>query len=445
MMLPGVPILLLAALIGLLIEDFQTWRKGGESVIGDLVAWFTWLGQEIAAWADGVLADMTATWNGIKDAVSEAIDGMIATVMAYVDAITGTLDALADWVAEHETGIRYVTSLIAGAALVYAAHWARANKAAIVSFLRMQGKAILAMVRVGTVGAAQALWNGLVWVASAALAGVAWVAQGAIMIGQYALIAAFAVAQAAVTAAAWVASAVSAAAAWLIATGPVLLMGLLLAIIVGTVIWLGRELYRLATGQSNFFSTMADGIAGLIEDFGGIGPAIAEMLKEAARFWVEFFGGRREDVDKFVDDTAKTLKDWWTGVVTWWTEKAQAFFGWLGDLVPDFIKDFAREEEAPEARAAGEAAETIANQATTEPGLATFGPRATNRIVSTPAAAAGGRSIVRNDNATINVSVAATPGMDERALAELTAAEIQRAREAEMREAAESYAIEGAY
>jgi len=37
LMLPGGAILLLIGLIGLLIDDFQTWREGGKSVIGDLV------------------------------------------------------------------------------------------------------------------------------------------------------------------------------------------------------------------------------------------------------------------------------------------------------------------------------------------------------------------------------------------------------------------------
>lgn len=447
MMLPGVPILLLAALIGLLVEDFQTWRKGGESVIGDLVAWFQWLGQEIAAWADSVLTDISAAWQGIKDAVSEAIDGMVAAVMEYVDAVTGTLGALSQWVDEHETGIRYVTSLIAGAALVYAAHWARANQAAIVSFLRMQGKAILSMVRVGAVGAAQAIANGVKWVASAALSAAAWVAQGAIMIGQYIAIGALAVAQAAVTSAAWVASAVAAAAAWLVATGPVLLMGALLAVIVGTVIWLGRELYRLATGQSNFFSTMHEGIAGLIEEWGSVGAAIGAMLDEAVRYWAKFFGASDEQIQSWIDAATDTLDSFWTNVIEGWSEALSRFFGWLGDMVPDFIKNAVGrgeggEEAAAEGEAVGRAAKGAAQAAAAPP---VFGPMAAGSIMSSPTAGAGGRSVVQNQTSNISVNVTPSPGMNERELAELTAAEIQRAREAEMQEAYESYAVEGAY
>ena len=455
MMLPGVPILLLAALIGLLVEDFQTWRAGGESVIGDIVGFFKWLGTEIATWASDTLGVVTGTWDDIVATIQRAIQGLVAAFMGYANAVADTVQTLNDWVDEHRAGISVVTSMAAAAAGLYAAHWARANALAIEWFLRWHARAIAAMVRTRVFAVKSALISSAAWVKSAVITSLAWLkalpvlipaflSMGTSAVATAALMAAAWVASAASTAAAWVASAATTAAAWFMATAPLVLTVALLTVIIGTVIFLARELYRLATGQENFFTTMADGIAGLIEDWGGIGPAIGAMLDEALRFWLDFFGATDEQIDTWIEAATDTLQDFWKNVLDFWTQKVKAFFGWVGGLIPDF--GFGDNEEGGReavTNAVDRQRNVMGRSAAAMPGGSIMGGP-TSRIAATPGVAAAGQSIVRNENQTVNITVNPSAGMDEAALAEMTAAEIQRQREVELRQAAQSYALEGA-
>jgi len=247
LMLPAGSILLLIALVALIIDDFQTWRDGGDSLIGDLVAGFKGLAFELGL---------------------------------FVDALGESIDEFWSWAKDHQTGITLVTSLVAGLAIVIGVKLVAANAAATASTLSYK----LFAVR------------------------------------YYLTTAASAVASAAASAAAWVASAAASAAAWLAATLPLILTAALLAVIVGTLIWLGAELVKLATGQENFFTTMADGITGLVEEWGGLGEAIGAMLDEALRYWLGFFGNTDEEIQTWIDNATDTLMSFWDNILEHWSD-----------------------------------------------------------------------------------------------------------------------------
>jgi len=353
LLLPAGSILLLIGLVALLIDDFMTWRKGGESVIGDLVDAFAYLGDEIAQWASGVLESVTAAWA----AISGAVVGTIAEISASTNA----------WFEEYRTTISLVTSLAMGFAAVWAAAWVRAHWQAIALAAEWYARQLMFMVTVKAVAIKAAIVAAAAWVKASVVTSAAWLKTQLFMIPSYLATAGAAVVAAATTAAAWVASAVSAAAAWLMATGPVLLMGLLLGIIVGVIIWLGRELYRLATGGENFFTTMGEGIADLIAEVGGIPEAIGAMLDEALRFWLEFFGATSDEIDTWIEAATDTLQGFWDNVIGYWGDKAKAFFGWVSDLIPDFITGA---DERPTAKTGPEAGAPETRGARGPPGAA---------------------------------------------------------------------------
>jgi hypothetical protein len=109
LLLPGGSMLLLIGLIALLIEDFQTWRKGGESVLGDIAGGFKTLAGVIDGFRQG------------------AVDALVA---------------FNDWLDENAVTIRVVTSLVLGLATAIGVSLVMANKAAIASFIAFKAFAL---------------------------------------------------------------------------------------------------------------------------------------------------------------------------------------------------------------------------------------------------------------------------------------------------------------
>jgi len=64
--LPGGMFLLIAGLIWLLIDDFQTWREGGKSAIGDLIKWFEDLINKIPGLGSAIKAVGTIVYSVFK-------------------------------------------------------------------------------------------------------------------------------------------------------------------------------------------------------------------------------------------------------------------------------------------------------------------------------------------------------------------------------------------
>jgi hypothetical protein len=91
LMLPGGSILLLIGLIALIIEDFQTWREGGKSVIGDLVAWF----QQLIDTIPGLGETMAMVWTTIKAYFQFMQDMVFAFIQFWIDMFTvGPVEAI---------------------------------------------------------------------------------------------------------------------------------------------------------------------------------------------------------------------------------------------------------------------------------------------------------------------------------------------------------------
>lgn len=311
--LPAVPMMLLITMIGLLIEDFQTWREGGDSVIGDLVEGFKRLTKVVATHRDMFI----------------------------------------EWVGEHQTGITLVTSMILGLA------WA------------IKGKLIVAQ----TLSIGQALKFKLAWIAS------------------YAKVQA-----------ASIAAALKSAAVWLATTIPLALTIALVGVLIGTLVFLGAELVKLATGQENFFSTMSQGISDLIDEWGGIGPAIGAMLDTALRYWLEFFGATKAQAQKWINDFTASLDKF--------------FPQWLKDLLA-----FESEQEAQ-------------------------GKRSRISQVAQAARVPGAESMVDNRQTRIEVQVNTQPGADAGEIGKQVSHDVERvvrkSWDREYRSAMRDFAVEGA-
>jgi len=123
LLLPGGSILLLIGLIALLIDDFETWRSGGESVIGDLIGSVDELK---AAVGPGLLDAMAFAWEGIKSFLLMIQDGFFSLIqfvidifdVGFVQAVSNLLTNLA------ESGFGQFFKDIANGVVVAVKHWA---------------------------------------------------------------------------------------------------------------------------------------------------------------------------------------------------------------------------------------------------------------------------------------------------------------------------------
>ena len=377
------PALLMVALMGviiativLLIEDFQKMGEGAESVTGTIVRGFQdlvdelgsvpaaidemlktavgfWLRrfQEMLGISDEMIENFEETfgsltqtaiafWLDVKRRVVDTFEALADTIDGYVQTVKDSARAFSEWVDEHATGIRLVTSLVVGLATAIGIQYVKANGLALASFFRFKVGAIASTQAVSLSSIAAAASSAGAWLANAASMTIAWLQVGAMMVAEFLMMG--------VTA---VATAVMSAAAWLAATLPIILTTALIGTLIGLVIWLGVELYKLLTGQENFFSTMTQGISDLIEKWGGIGPAIGAMLDEALRFWLGFFGATEEQVDTFVENLTDTLMSFWDNVVEYWGGVFDRFIEGVADKfgkVVGFLGGLFGGEDEPE-------------------------------------------------------------------------------------------------
>ena len=227
---------------------------------------------------------------------------------------------------------------------------------------------------------------------------------------------------AAKSAAAWVASAAKSAAAWLLSTAPLVLTAALLGIIVGTLIFLGAELVKLALGQENFFTTMYDGISDLIDEWGGLGGAIGAMLDTALRYWLEFFGKTDTEIEEWIDNATETLMTFWDGILDYWSEVLGRWWDKWADVVD--IGFGADDDEEIERRAKKMADLAAARRRAKEDGTvggenvselkqperapakpAVLAGQTVNRVSTLNQTTGGARSVVDNSTKNYNVKV----------------------------------------
>jgi len=84
LLLPGGSILLLIGLIGILIEDFQTWREGGESAIGKLIDSLGQLLNQFPALKEALLI----IWEQTKTTFTALRDIVFSFVQFWIDLFT---------------------------------------------------------------------------------------------------------------------------------------------------------------------------------------------------------------------------------------------------------------------------------------------------------------------------------------------------------------------
>ena len=80
----------IAILVALLIDDFLTWKEGGESVIGDLVNAFPWVGEAITAIQE-LAADFIAFWMEQWDALKTPLMGLMQAIGRLVSVLFSRL------------------------------------------------------------------------------------------------------------------------------------------------------------------------------------------------------------------------------------------------------------------------------------------------------------------------------------------------------------------
>lgn len=155
LLLPGGSMLLLIGLVALLIEDFDTWRKGGESVIGDLVAKFKELMAPVEEYRVAVVKTMAETGQWIDDnAVAlAALAGAVTSlaVATGIKLVAANAAAIASFVSLQAFALKYYAVLAAGAI-----------KAAAIVFAAQLKMAAGFIIMWGPLGIAIALIGGLV-------------------------------------------------------------------------------------------------------------------------------------------------------------------------------------------------------------------------------------------------------------------------------------------
>lgn len=84
----ALPIILVAALIGLLAEDIYQWVTGGKSLIGDLLGSFDEFNEKVYE----VLMQIKEYWSGVWDDMTATIDEFFAKLFGYYDKAKGYWD-----------------------------------------------------------------------------------------------------------------------------------------------------------------------------------------------------------------------------------------------------------------------------------------------------------------------------------------------------------------
>ena len=119
LLLPGGAILLLMGLLGLLIDDFQVWREGGESVIGDLIGSFENLTTQVEVYREAAVAtfrDMTTFGAEAQLAMAAVASAITAVAVAIVvKLVAANASAIASYIALKAFTLQYYAVVAAGA------------------------------------------------------------------------------------------------------------------------------------------------------------------------------------------------------------------------------------------------------------------------------------------------------------------------------------------
>ena len=157
LLLPGGSILLLIGLIALLIDDFETWRKGGDSVLGDIIDGFKELGLAVeAVWE--IVADYAKAFNDWMDSnvvAARALTSGILTLAAAIGVklVLANKAAIASFVAFRAFQLQYYAVIWAAEAKTLAIRAAAAVKTAAL-WLWAAAPLVLTIGLVAALGAA---------------------------------------------------------------------------------------------------------------------------------------------------------------------------------------------------------------------------------------------------------------------------------------------------
>ncbi len=127
---------------------------------------------------------------------------------------------------------------------------------------------------------------------------------------------------------------IKAAGAWLLATIPLILMGVLIAALGVAIFLLIDDIMAMGKGYESVTGTMINGIDDLIGKHGDLGTAIGEMLDTALRWWLQYFGKTKEEADEWVKALTDTLTNFWSNILDAWGKLFAKFW----DGLVSFIK-----------------------------------------------------------------------------------------------------------
>jgi hypothetical protein len=93
LLLPGASLLILSGLIALVIDDFEVWRKGGKSAIGDLIGSL----DELKTKFPEVSGALKVTWEALSTTASAIANTLVSLAKLLVDVWRGPEAALNDF------------------------------------------------------------------------------------------------------------------------------------------------------------------------------------------------------------------------------------------------------------------------------------------------------------------------------------------------------------
>lgn len=233
---------------------------------------------------------------------------------------------------------------------------------------------------------------------------------------------------------------IKAAAAWVLGMLPLIAFVALMGVLIAVIFLIIDDIIAMGEGHESVIGTMIEGIEKWIQELGGIGPAIAEMLKIALKFWLEFFGLTSDEADGWIEALTESLNNFWSDLIDGWADIFSGFLGTIGDGFKS-IAEFASGLFGGEAEVTGPAA--VGGGLTVAAGGLTGAAQA---VAGGPAAvspgAAGARTLVNQPQTNISVQVDASGQDDPGAIADMVASRIEAERQRENRLAMQGYTLE---
>lgn len=206
---------------------------------------------------------------------------------------------------------------------------------------------------------------------------------------------------------------------------PMLLVTGLMVALLAVIALVIEDLFRMGEGGESVFGTMATGIDELVMKWGDLGTAIGEMLDEALRFWLKFFGKTSEETDDWVENLTDTLFEFWPNVLNFWEKAIKDFFIGIFDSLESlavftadlFGVDFETPRRGPRAGArqtagAGVLAQTVGAVATAANQSVPLSPA----IAAPTTAATSGPTLINQPNNQTTISVDASGQSDPAAI-----------------------------